>query len=79
MKNKGELKKLIVAEIAAACLFLTAFFFLLYSQYRSYTKNFNERLGAALGALQEYAPEALDLFSYTSIQPPAKPLRRVSI
>ena len=57
MKNRGELRKLIVIELILIVLFLAGFSNILYRQYRAYTTGFNEKISAVIGRVQEKYPQ----------------------
>lgn len=58
MKHNGTFWKLIGIELAGILFFLLLIFVLLYGQYKSYTKNFNERVSQILGVIKEKYPHA---------------------
>ena len=57
MKNRGELKKLIVIELVLLLLFLAVFSNMLYKQYRAYTAGFNKKISAVIGEVKEKYPQ----------------------
>ena len=57
MKNRGELKKLIVIELVLLLCFLAVFSNMLYRQYRAYTAGFNGKISAIIGEVKEKYPQ----------------------
>lgn len=57
MKNKVELKKMIIASITLILAFIIVFVAVLYKQYKEYTYNFNEKVSAIFGKIIEEYPE----------------------
>lgn len=57
MRNNGELKKLIGAELLAILLFSLIFAGVLYKQYQVYTHSFNEKISEICAKVKETYPE----------------------
>lgn len=57
MKNKVELKKMIIASIILILAFIMVFIAVLYKQYKEYTYNFNEKVSAIFGKIIEEYPD----------------------
>ena len=60
MKNKIELKKYIISTlIVFICLFILFLFLNIY-EYKTYTKNFNNRISAIVTLVKDKYPEITD-------------------
>lgn len=57
MKNKVELKKMIISSITLILVLIIVFVAVLYKQYKEYTYNFNEKVSAIFGKIIEEYPE----------------------
>ena len=57
MKNKLELKKMIIASIILIFVFIIIFVGVLYKQYEEYTYNFNQKVSAIFSKIIEKYPE----------------------
>lgn len=57
MKNKVELKKMIISSITLILAFIIVFIAVLYKQYKEYTYNFNEKVSAIFGKIIEEYPD----------------------
>lgn len=57
MKNKIELKKTIIVSIVIMCAFLLVFSIIAYKEYKTYTQNFNDRIGTIFTEIVKKYPE----------------------
>lgn len=57
MKNKVELKKTIITILAIIIIFMVGFGVLLYTQYRTYNINFNEKISEICSKIVEKYPK----------------------
>lgn len=56
MRNKIELKKMIIINIVVALVFISLFALILYAQYKTYTSNFNEKVSIIFSRVLEQYP-----------------------
>lgn len=57
MKNKVELKKVLILSIVVVFITSLIFIFISYKEYRSYTNNFNEKLSMVINEVIEKYPD----------------------
>lgn len=57
MKNRTDLKKLLLTAITIGLLSMVLFVFINVREYRSYTKNYNERINAIVQLITEKYPD----------------------